>query len=278
MDFSGKTVVITGGSSGIGRALGVELVAQGADVVLADIDPEVGATAAAMAGPGSAEGQVLDVRDRDAVQGFMDEVVANHGFLDVLFNNAGVAVGGPTHEFTGAHWDRSLDVNLGGVVNGILAAYPRMVAAGRGHIVNTASAAGLAAPAFVTPYAAAKAGVVGLTTALRPEAARHGVRVSLLCPGSVDTPILDAVPDDLPAGPSAPVTGRQFLWALHQKPVAPEGVARVALRHVARNRAIIVVPARAKALWYLQRISPGLLERANRSVASIVARDLIHPA
>jgi NAD(P)-dependent dehydrogenase (short-subunit alcohol dehydrogenase family) len=278
MGFSGKTVVVTGGASGIGQALGVELVAQGADVVLADIDEKVEAAAAAITGPGSAVGRVLDVRDREAVAALVDEVIAAHGHLDVLFNNAGFSVGGPTHELSGAHWDRALDVNLGGVVNGILAAYPRMVAAGQGHIVNTASAAGLVPPAFVAPYAAAKSGVVGLTTALRPEAARHGVKVSVLCPGSVDTPILDRIADDLPGGPSAPVTGRQFLGALRQKPVAPEGVARTALRQVDRNRAIIVVPARAKMLWYVARLSPPLAERVNRWVVSVVTRELIRPA
>jgi len=277
MGFNGNVVVITGGASGIGRAMGAELTAQGAEVVLADIDAQVGATAAAITGRGSAEGRVLDVRDRDGVRALVDDVFENYGRLDVLFNNAGVAVGGPTHEFTGAQWDRSIEVNLGGVVNGLLAAYPRMVAAGRGHIVNTASAAGLVAPPFVSPYAAAKSGVVGLTTGLRPEAARHGVKVSLLCPGSVDTPILDR-PDDLATGPSAPVTGRQFLEVLHQKPVAAEGVARAALRHVDRNKAIIVVPGRAKALWYLQRLSPALTERINRSLVSVVNRDLIRPA
>jgi NAD(P)-dependent dehydrogenase (short-subunit alcohol dehydrogenase family) len=279
MSFAGQTVVVTGGASGIGRALGAELVGQGARVVLADIDgARVVDAAAALRGPGSATGRAVDVCDRDAVQALADDVVADHGRIDLWFNNAGVAIGGPTHELTGAHWDRALDVNLRGVVNGILAVYPRMVEAGTGHIVNTASAAGLATPAFVVAYAAAKSGVIGLTTSLRPEAARHGVRVSVLCPGSVDTPILDRLPDDLPPRPSTPVTGRQFLQALRQKPVPPDGVARAALRQVARNRAIIVVPRQAKVLWYVQRLSPALVERINRYVVSVVQRDLIRPA
>ena len=116
----------------------------------------------------------------------------------MLFNNAGVALGGPTHELTAAHCDRVLDVNLRGVINGVLAAYPRMVGQGHGHIVNTASAAGLVAPPFVMAYAAGST-VVGLSLALRPEAALHGVRVSVLCPGAVDTPILDRGLDPGPA-------------------------------------------------------------------------------
>jgi NAD(P)-dependent dehydrogenase (short-subunit alcohol dehydrogenase family) len=180
---------------------------------------------------------------------------------------------------TGAHWDRILDVNLVGVVNGLLAAYPRMVEQGHGQIVNTASGAGLAAPPFVTAYAATKHAVVGLSTGLRPEAALHGVRVNVLCPGSIDTAILDRAPDaDLPASASALVTGRTYLNALRQKPVPVERVAGAAVRRMAANRAVIVVPAQAKALWYVQRLSPGLLQRALRPVARKVQRDLIRPA
>jgi NAD(P)-dependent dehydrogenase (short-subunit alcohol dehydrogenase family) len=188
-------------------------------------------------------------------------------------------MGGPTHELTGSHWDHALDVNLRGVVNGILAVYPRMVAAGHGHIVNTSSAAGLAAPAFVAPYAASKYGVVGLSAAMRPEAARHGVRISILCPGAVDTPILDRPPAaELPAGASAPVTGREFLRVLGQEPVPAAAFARAAVRQVARNKAVIIVPGRTKALWYLQRLSPALVERVNRRLAAKVARELIRPS
>ena len=177
-----------------------------------------------------------------------------------------------------AHWDRIIDVNVRGVVNGILAVYPRMVEQVRGHIVNTASAAGLVAPPMVVSYAATKYAVVGLSTGLRPEAALHGVRVSVLCPGAVETPILDRLPpDDLPATASAPVTARAYLKRVRQKPVAADRFARAALRDVARNKGIIVLPRSAKALWYLHRLSPALVERITRSMAGTVNKDLIRP-
>ncbi|MEY2458530.1 MAG: hypothetical protein QOG30_360 [Acidimicrobiaceae bacterium] len=274
--FAGQTAIITGGASGIGLAIGTELVAQGARVVLADIDGEAVEQAASTL---SAVGRQLDVSDRDAVAALVDEVAARDGAVDMLFNNAGITMGGPTHELSGAHWDRIIDVNVHGVVNGLLAAYPRMVEQGRGHIINTASGAGLAAPPLVVPYAATKHAIVGLTIGLRPEAALHGVRVSVLCPGAVETPILDRVPPaDLPPTASAPVTARQYLKRLHQRPMRADAFARAALRQVARNKAIIVVPRSAKSLWYLHRLSPALVERIGRSMAALVIKDLVRPA
>lgn len=288
--FAGKTALVTGGASGIGRALGAGLAGAGARVVLADIDGDLAARAAreiasSVAGSGSAggdgapvTGRALDVRDEAAFRSLVDDVAERSGGLDLLFNNAGVALGGPTHELTAAHWDRLIDVNIRGVVNGVLAAYPRMVDQGHGHIVNTASAAGLAPPAFVTAYASTKHAVVGLSLGLRPEAALHGVRVSALCPGAVETPILDQLPDaDLPALPTAPVTARQYLAVVGQKPVAVDRFAPQALRQVTRNRAVIVVPANARVFWYLQRLSPRLVDRISLALARRVDRRLIRP-
>ena len=228
----------------------------------------------------SVEARRADVRDLDAVRAVVDETVAGHGAIDVLVNNAGISMGGPTHEMSAAHWDRIIDVNLRGVVNGLLAAYPAMVAQGHGHILNTASGAGLVGPPLVVGYATTKHAVVGLTTTLRPEAARHGVRVSVLCPGSVETPILDRAPDaDLPPTASAPVTARRYLELLRQRPVPADRVARAALRGLARNRGIIVVPGSAKVPWYLDRLSPALTERlVMRPMAGRVVDRLVRPA
>jgi NAD(P)-dependent dehydrogenase (short-subunit alcohol dehydrogenase family) len=281
--FAGKTALVTGGASGIGRALGAELSALGGRVVLADIDGEAAGRAAfeLMAAPDEATsvvGRHLDVSDETAFRSLVAEIVEQDGGLDYLFNNAGISLGGPTHELTGAHWDRMVDVNIRGVVNGVLAAYPKMVEQGHGHIVNTASGAGLAPPPFVTAYAMTKHAVVGLSTGLRAEAALHGVRVSVLCPGAIETPILDRSPDaDLPVTASEPVTAREYLASLGQKPFPADDFARRALEQVAHNKSVVVLPSRAKALWYLQRFSPRLMDRVGRAIATRVDRDLVHP-
>lgn len=270
---AGAVAIVTGGASGIGRALGAELFRAGAHVVLVDQDLRT-ATAAVAAllserteAGGSVVAAEVDVRDVGAVQALVDGAMVTHGRLDFLFNNAGISMGGPSHEMDAAAWKRTIDVNLGGVVNGVLAAYPRMVDQGFGHIVNTASAAGLAPTVMALAYGTTKHAVVGLSTTLRPEAAVHGVRVSALCPGAVDTPILDqGHPDDLPPRPPS-LTGREYMALVGLKPMPPDAFVRRAMRGVRRNRAVVVVPGSVRAVWYLQRFAPRLLELVGRRTA-----------
>ncbi|HEU5301184.1 MAG TPA: SDR family oxidoreductase [Acidimicrobiia bacterium] len=268
-----EVAIVTGGASGIGRSVASELFRGGAHVLLADVDfAAATATADALRGDatdggGSVAATALDVRDLAAVHALVDDVITRYGRLDYLFNNAGISMGGLSHEMDAAAWGRTIDVNLGGAVNGVLAAYPRMIDQGFGHIVNTASAAGLAPTVMALAYATTKHAVVGLSTTLRPEAALHGVRVSALCPGAVDTPILDH--EDLADLPSRPrsLTGREYMAMVGLKPMSPDVFARRALRGVRRNRAVIVVPGNVRALWYLQRIAPWLVERVGRRTA-----------
>ena len=265
--FAGASAIVTGGASGIGRALAEGLVARGAQVVVADV---AGASVAGVAGAVE-----LDVRDADAVRAVVESVRAQHGRLDFMFNNAGIVLGGKTHEMSVEHWQRVIDVNLMGVVNGVAAAYPVMVEQRGGHIVNTSSTAGLAGSVLVAAYSASKHAVVGLSAALRPEAARHRVRVTVLCPGSVDTPILDgAMPADLPALASPVLTGREYMAMVRLKPIPPEHFAEAALRGVARNKAVVAYPASARAIWYLNRLSPAALDRAGRVTAWRILREL----
>src|SRR6516225_4102198 len=198
-----RIAIITGAASGIGRALASALVTRGDTVVVADVDGEGAERVAgelARRGPGTATSAVVDVRDAGTVRALVDQVRDQHGRLDVMVNNAGIGIGGEAGELALAHWERVIDVNLRGVVHGVHAAYPVMIAQRSGHIVNTASLAGLVPAPLLTPYAMTKHAVVGLSLSLRAEAAAHGVRVTAVCPGVVDTPILDSVsPDDLPA-------------------------------------------------------------------------------
>jgi NAD(P)-dependent dehydrogenase (short-subunit alcohol dehydrogenase family) len=189
-------------------------------------------------------------------------VHAERGRLDLAFNNAGIGVGGPTEELSLEHWERTLDVNLRGVVHGVRAAYPLMIEQGSGHIVNTASLAGLTPFPLGVPYAMTKHAVVGLSVSLRVEARTHGVGVSAVCPGVIDTPILDAEgPPDLPRTRLAG-RGREFFLHSNRGPAyPPERLAEDVLRGVEQNRAIIVAPPRARAAWVMNRIAPRLAER-----------------
>ncbi|MCG8461452.1 MAG: SDR family oxidoreductase, partial [Holophagales bacterium] len=185
--------VVTGGASGIGRALGGALAGRGAEVVLADLDegPAEEAATEIRAAGGRATAARLDVRDGEAFRRLVEATRERHGRLDLLFNNAGIAIAGEVVDYRPEHWAQLFDVNIQGVANGVQAAYPLMVRQGFGHLVCTASMAGLMPSPGGVAYGAAKHAVVGLCRSLRIEARRHRVRVSALCPGVVRTRILE---------------------------------------------------------------------------------------
>jgi len=257
--FEGATAVITGGASGIGKALAGDLATRGCEVVLADRQVELGEAAAAAireAG-GKATAAEMDVTDFAGVQALMQETLARTGRLDFVFNNAGIGVGGPLERLGVDDWNLTIDVNLRGVANGVQAAYPMMVEQGFGHIVNTASVAGLVSMVEGVPYATTKHAVVGLTTSLRAEAASKGVRASVLCPGIVRTPILEKGGRfGKNVGDATTEQEREFYEK--RRPISAEEFARRSLDGVAKNRAIIVVPSSWRLGWWLNRLSPSL--------------------
>ncbi|SRX93982.1 short-chain dehydorgenase/reductase [Gordonia sp. KTR9] [Mycobacterium shimoidei] len=269
MSFTGKQAIVTGAGSGIGAALCRALVAAGADVVCTDIDAAAATrTADSLKGPGSARSARLDVTDPAAVQAAVDDVVARTGRLDLMFNNAGIAWGGDTELLTLEQWNAIIDVNIRGVVHGVTAAYPVMLAQGHGHIVNTASMAGLTAAGQITSYVMTKHAVVGLSLALRSEAVSRGVGVLAVCPAAVETPILDK-------GAVGGFVGRDYYLRGQGMKTAydPDRLARDTLRAIERNRALLVVPKRAHASWLFARLAPGLLQRLSiRFIAQQRAR------
>ncbi|MEC9325628.1 MAG: SDR family oxidoreductase, partial [Actinomycetota bacterium] len=188
----GKVVFVTGGGSGIGAALSARLVDAGARVWIADRQFDHAKTLAQQldASGERAHALELDVRDPAAVHRAIDAVVDAAGRLDYLFNNAGIGIGGEVDTLTLDDWSDIIDVNLRGVIHGVDAAYPIMIKQGSGHIVNTASMAGLITTSAQAAYSSTKHAVVALSKTLRVEGKTHGVRVSVLCPGVVRTPIL----------------------------------------------------------------------------------------
>ena len=251
----GAVAIVTGGGSGIGRALSLELAKRGAVVHVTDVNGASAERTARDIG-GAATHAALDVRDGAAVQQFCDRV----GRVNYMFNNAGIGVGGEVQDLQLSHWDRIIDVNIRGVVNGVQAVYPGMVARGSGHIVNTASMAGLAPAPLLTPYAMTKHAVVGLSVSLRAEAAAYGVRVSALCPSAIETPILDSTgPADLPKPKWVPDT-RKFLTRASGTPYPVEKLAEETLDAVEDDVGVIVIPARARIAWRAYRWAPSLFE------------------
>lgn len=258
-DWKNATAIVTGGGSGIGRALAKAMSARGTRVLITDIDQEAAERVANECG-NSATADRLDVRDAEGVRSCIERFAHDAGQLDYLFNNAGIGVGGEVDEIPLQAWQRIVDINLWGVVHGVLAAYPLMVKQGSGHIVNTASMAGLVPLPLSSPYCMTKHAVVGLSSSLRLEGAARGVRVSVLCPAAIETPLLDSGnPADIPIAWVPDV--RRFLTALAGPPYPVEKCAEETLAAVENNISIIVLPRRARSGWRLGRWFPGLMEK-----------------
>lgn len=192
MDLNGKTAVITGGGSGIGLATATHLARRGANLVLADIEAGVlrDASARLEATGAQVETVVCDVASLDAVEALAEAAFDRFGRVHVLFNNAGVAVGGPIVEMSHDDWRWVIDVDLWGVIHGVEVFLPRMIQQGEGgHVLFTASFAGLVPNVGLGPYCVAKYGVVALAEVLQREARDHDIGVSVLCPMRVATNI-----------------------------------------------------------------------------------------
>lgn len=191
-DVRGRVAFVTGAGQGIGLGIAKALASAGASVALADIDEaQLNAAAADLRTVADVATCSLDVRDRDAFRAVADDVEAQLGPVTLLFNNAGVVGSASPKDVTYDDWDWVLGVNLNGVVNGIQTFLPRMIDRGSGgYIVNTASGAGLVGLGSNFLYVTSKFGVVGLSESLHFDLAKHGIGVSVLCPGPVDTNII----------------------------------------------------------------------------------------
>lgn len=235
VDMAGKVAVITGAASGIGAGLARKAHAMGMQLVLADVVVEPLKTLAQELG---ALAVVTDVSNAESVDQLAEAAYAKYGRVDLLFNNAGVMAAGNSWEIDLQRWRRALDINLFGVLNGIRAFVPRMLASGKpARIINTASVGGFLASPLMAPYSASKFAVVAMTESLRAEMELMGspISVSLLAPGPVKTGIFRD-----PCGPEATDAARGFVAQMvqltEQYGISPEELAERAFAGIADNR------------------------------------------
>lgn len=195
--FAGKVVVITGAASGIGAAAARRFAAEGASLVLADLNEAQGQSLAEELTMKRATASFLctDVSDAAQVEAVMQDAVDRYGALHVVFNNAGIGAYGKAPDLDVAVWQQVIAVDLHSVFYGCRSAIPRLRAAGGGSIINTASISGLFGDYGLVAYNAAKAGVVNLTRTVAIDHAREGIRVNAVCPGPIGTPLLNPLLD-----------------------------------------------------------------------------------
>ena len=258
--FAEAVAVVTGGASGIGRALARGLAVRGATVVVADRQGEEAARAAAeiVAAGGRAEALALDVRDGAAGAAPIAEVAARHGRLDYLFNTAGICIVDEVSALSLDEWRQTVEVNLMGVIHGVVAAYPLMLRQGFGHLVNTASMAGLSSTPMNAAYGVTKHGVVSLSRSLRIEGRQRGVRVTALCPGVIRTPILGG--GRVGRGMAGPAQELMAEQNERLRPMDPDRFAAGALDGVAKNRGLVILPRAWWLFYWLERFSPALID------------------
>lgn len=257
--FRGKVCVVTGGASGIGFAVGAALLDHGAVVVIADRDADRLAEAVEQLGAhtGRVHSAAVDVTSQQQVQGLVEDAAVRHGSLDFLFNNAGVGGTLPIAQASLENWRHIVDLNLWGVIYGVHAALPIMRRQGSGHIVNTASLAGLVPFPYQSLYCTTKFGVVGMSEALRYELAADGIRVSVVCPGNVVSRIF-----------STTIMGETVDAKPPEDAIPAEEAARIILAGVANGDGIIAFPDKPRELWRLYASEPDKVEGYLRHLAA----------
>jgi NAD(P)-dependent dehydrogenase (short-subunit alcohol dehydrogenase family) len=264
--FEGKRCLVTGAASGIGRATAIALARRGARLVLTDVDADGLESAAAeirSAGGTVLHSAALDVSDGDRVEAFADEVHAEHGTLDIVMNVAGVSTWGPVQRLDRSDWRRMIEINLMGPIHVMESFVGPMVEAKRGgHLVNVSSAAGLFGLPWHAAYSASKFGLRGVSEVLRFDLRRHGIGVTLVCPGAVDTPLVGSV--DIVGVDRTNPRMAAMTADFRRRARSPEQVAETIVDGVERRRALVFTSRDIRALHLLQRFVPPVYDLVMR--------------
>ncbi len=252
---TGKKCLITGAASGIGRATAIMAAERGAELFLTDIAAsglEQTAAEITAAGGRVSYWRALDISDHEAVVAMAEEVHAAHGSLDIVMNIAGISAWGSVENLEHRHWRQMVEVNLMGPIHVIESFIPPMIEAGRGgHLVNVSSAAGLFGLPWHAAYSASKFGLRGVSEVLRFDLRRHGIGVSLVCPGGVATPLVGTVEI---AGINREHRSIKNLTAhFERRAVPPRKVAAAILKGVQRNRYMVFTSPDIWVGYFFQR-------------------------
>lgn len=268
-DLRDKIVVITGAGSGIGRATARAFAEAGARLHVVDVDEQrIVAVAAELGGLGPGvrppEPHVVDCADARAMAALAERIYRSDGRVDVLHSNAGVCVGGPVRELELEDWRLSLDVNVWSVIHGVHFFVPRMIEqGGGGHLVHTASMAGLVGLPLVAPYCASKFAVVGLSEALAAELAAYGICMTVVCPGAVRTNVMRDGRLRLPGR-----WNERIRRAFDRHSADPARLAEAIVDAVRRERSLLLWPGHMLPLWLLKRSSISLYQTTARRLTS----------
>lgn len=260
-DLTGRSVLVTGAGSGIGRSLALLCARRGARLVICDVDPgRLAASEQAIAALGrEVLARRVDVSEREAMRAFGDEVGETLGAVDLLVNNAGVGMMAGFLDTTLEDWDWIVKINLMGVVHGLHFFLPPMIERRSGHVVNLASMAGYSASPVMPAYTATKYAVLGLSESLSEELRPAGIGVTAACPGIIDTSIIS---DSRMRGVDDVDATRAKIDGFYRKRgYGPDRVAESILRSVGRGRTIAPVSPEAWVGYAIKRLSPRLAAR-----------------